>query len=242
MSTMLPTNLAAVGDDLARATSIDARRSLKRRRLATLAVAFALLALLATTAVANGWLFGSSSTIGAAPDLQANGNAAPAPKEARSAADQMSQSEARHQAANRDPSLPAVGTVARDDSRVLLADLGASHRTLSSVITTSGGACIALSGFAIQCPPVFAAGQQVIYFNASPPGGPTVIWGVARDEVERIEAVAADGRSTRAHLANDAFFVELDEPPTRLIVHLEDGRSSAVVLLSCPPTTPTCTP
>ena len=62
--TALPSNLAVVGEDLARATLSDARRSLKRRRLVTCAVAFALLALTASAAIANGWLLGATTPTG----------------------------------------------------------------------------------------------------------------------------------------------------------------------------------
>ena len=67
MSATLPSNLARVGEDLARATQRDAQRSAKRRRYATAAVVLALLALTATTAIANGWLFGSEPALKAAP-------------------------------------------------------------------------------------------------------------------------------------------------------------------------------
>jgi hypothetical protein len=54
--TTLPSNLALVGEDLARATLKDARRSAKRRRLVAYAIAFAVLALTASAAIATGWL------------------------------------------------------------------------------------------------------------------------------------------------------------------------------------------
>jgi hypothetical protein len=65
----LPSNLAFVGEDLARATSRDARRAIRRRRLVTLSVVLALLVLTVTAAVANGWLFSETPTIQAVPSL-----------------------------------------------------------------------------------------------------------------------------------------------------------------------------
>jgi hypothetical protein len=65
----LPANLARVGDDLARATARDAQRSRKRRRAATCVAVLVLLALMATAAVANGWLLGESPTADAVPSL-----------------------------------------------------------------------------------------------------------------------------------------------------------------------------
>lgn len=243
MSATLPKNLAVVADDLARATLIDARRSLKRRRLVTCAVAFALLAFTAATAVANGWLFARSSTVRAAPGLTGDASGSvPAPPTARAAARQMAQSEAQHRAANPDPGLAApIGAVQENGSKTLLDDLGEGHRTLSSVLTSNDGVCIVLSGFPVQCPPNFAAGQEIIWSIASPAGEPTVIWGVARSEVTAIEAVLAGGRTVSATLANDAFFIELDEQPKHLLTHLEDGSTSLVPLLPCPLTTPDCT-
>jgi hypothetical protein len=74
--TALPSNLAMVGDDLARATLRDARRSVKRRRLVTCAVACALLALTASAGIANGWLSEETPTAKALPSLTRGANGA----------------------------------------------------------------------------------------------------------------------------------------------------------------------
>ena len=60
--TALPTNLALVGEDLARATLRDVRRSAKRRRAVTVALILALVVVAATTAIANGWLLSDTPT------------------------------------------------------------------------------------------------------------------------------------------------------------------------------------
>lgn len=78
--TTLPSNLAMVGEDLARATQRDARRAIQRRRLVTYAIAFALLALTASAAIANGWLFDETPTVKAVPSF---GQSAKVPKCAR---------------------------------------------------------------------------------------------------------------------------------------------------------------
>ena len=70
--TALPSNLAAVGEDLARATQRDARRTVQRRRVVTVTGAFALLALTASAAIATGWLSEKTPTTRAVPAL-ANG-------------------------------------------------------------------------------------------------------------------------------------------------------------------------
>jgi hypothetical protein len=241
--TRLPSNLAVVGEDLARATLIDARRSLKRRRLVTYAVAFALLALTGSAAIANGWLFDETPTLRAVPSLggaQAGGAFAPEIQQAGG----LAQSEAEHRASTpgTDNTAP-LGTAKAGEVRTLLANLGPQRRVLSVVATTSGGVCVALTGFHAQCVPTFAADQEISWFTASPLAGPTIIWGIARDEVTGVEAVAADGSTTSAQLANGGFYMELsDGQPTRLIAHLRDGTSRAVQPFPCPLTSPTCTP
>ena len=67
--TALPSNLARVAEDLARATQGDARQSLRRRRIVTFAVALALLALTASAAIATGWLSDTTPTARAVPSL-----------------------------------------------------------------------------------------------------------------------------------------------------------------------------
>lgn len=67
--TKLPSNLALVHEDLARATLLDTRRAVKRRRLIAFAVAFALLALSASAAIATGWLSEKTPAVQAVPSL-----------------------------------------------------------------------------------------------------------------------------------------------------------------------------
>jgi hypothetical protein len=74
--TTLPSNLAAVADDLARATLKDSRRAIKRRRIVTVVVAFALLALTASAAIATGWLSEKTPTAAAVPELAAGSGGA----------------------------------------------------------------------------------------------------------------------------------------------------------------------
>jgi hypothetical protein len=244
--TALPTNLALVGEDLARATLIDARRSLRRRRLVTYSVALVLLALTGTVAVANGWLFGETPTLRAIPSLGSGPTPGVfAPGSGITGAHDVTQSEAQHRAAQLGTggSAPLGSANGPASRRTLLTNLGPQRRVLSSVTTTSGGVCLALTGFAVQCVPTFAPGQQLAWFVWSPPTGATLIWGIVRDEVTSVEAISADGRTTLAKLANDAFYVELiDGPPARLVARSRDGKSTTETFSACPPTTPFCTP
>jgi hypothetical protein len=75
--TALPSNLALVGEDLARATLRDARRSLRRRRAVALTLVMAALVVAAGAAIANGWLFSETPTVQAVPSLGTPNGGAP---------------------------------------------------------------------------------------------------------------------------------------------------------------------
>jgi hypothetical protein len=239
----LPSNLAFVGEDLARATQRDAQRSLRRRRAATLALVIAVLVVTATASVANGWLFGETPTLRAVPALgNVQGPDAFAAPNALSAAAAVAASQAKHRAANPgNASTPPLGTAADVSPRTLLADLGPEHRTLAAVGTTSGGVCLALSGFSIQCVPAFKDDQEISWFVGTPSSGALLLFGLVRDDVTAVEARFADGTSTQARLGHNAFYLELSGDDTgSLVVLLSDGSSEVVADLPCPLTRPDC--
>jgi hypothetical protein len=181
----------------------DLRRSARRRRLVTVAVAFALLAMTASAAIATGWL------------------------------------------SDKTPATRAVGDggTAIGQTQVLMSGLGAERRTLSAEHTQSGSVCLALTGFAVQCVPSLLARQQLAWFVWWAQTGPAIVWGIVRDGVTGVDAVARDGTVTSARVANEAFYLELDGgPPRSLVAHLEDGKSVTHPLSACPPTTPNCAP
>jgi hypothetical protein len=198
----LPANLAAVADDLARATQRDALRARRRRRAATLAVVLALLALTASAAIATGWLSNSSST--------------------------------------RD----AVGPVGPSGSPVvLLAHLGGADRSITAVSLPDGSVCLTLTGYPRQCVTSFLARQETAWFMSTSQSGPTVVWGIAREEVTAVDVVTADGRRTPAELADGAFYAEVSTgQPTELRVMLENGRAVTQALVACSVTNPNCSP
>ena len=198
--TALPSNLAKVGEDLARATQGDVRQSARRRRIAAFTVALALLALTASAAIATGWLSDTTPTARAVPSLN-------------------------------DSSRP----------RTLLTDLGTGARVLTTVKTADGGVCLSITDFETQCVREFLATQQISWFVQSLADGTTAVFGLARDDVTGIDAVARDGRTVAAKLANGAFYLELTEvPPTQVTVHLSDGSSNAVAIAPCPSASPDC--
>jgi hypothetical protein len=244
--TALPSNLALVGDDLARATFIDARRSLRRRRLTTCAVAFALFALTASAAVANGWLFGDATPVlRAVPSLSATSPRSPlASGGAATAASDITQSEEAHRSMT-PGSVPAppLGSANGADARTLLTGLGPEDRSLTVVTTTSGGACVALTGVPAQCIATFATDQEIAYFTSSPSKTDTVVWGLLRDDVTAVEVIDTEGVAHPAVVGNGGFYADVgSRAATRLIVHLADGGSDSVTVFSCPLTTPDCTP
>jgi hypothetical protein len=241
--TALPSNLAFVGEDLARATSSDARRSARRRRTATCAIAIAILVITATAAVANGWLFDETPTLRAVPSLGGGEvRGAFAPRNAVSAAENVAQSEAEHRAANPDMgSSPPLGVAGASGSRTLLANLGPDHRALMSVATTSGAVCLALTDFAVQCVPTFKDDQQISWFVGTPSSGAVALYGLVRDDVTAVEVDFANGRTAVARLANNAFYLELPgSEPGSLVIHLRDGSSDVVAALPCPLTKLNC--
>ena len=239
----LPSNLRMVGEDLARATTRDAERSLRRRRAVTLVVALAILVVTATAAVANGWLLGQTTTLRAVPAL------GPAPSRAGLAAgaavpvtSEVAKTAAKHRAPSSDSArAPELGSAAASTPHTLLTNLGPERRVLSSVATTSGGVCLVLTDFPVQCIPTFTAGQHVAWIVTPSGTGTTLIWGIARDDVESVEAVSDDDTSTPAELGNNGFYVEVEGgQPARLVVHLSDGSSDVVPLFPCPLTAPSC--
>ena len=244
--TALPSNLALVGEDLARATLRDARRSRARRRLATYAVAFALLALTATAAVASGWLFGDEQpVVRVAPVARRGGRFRPPPIRRKrhqqgmtspnpraaivlSSPRRMAPPRSATPSAPRERCSPASGRRSAPDLR---ADddrrrLPRAHRDT------------ARNAFRPSAQAITSIGS-----SQPKPGEPTVVWGLVSDDVARRRRRLHRRHATKAALGNGGFYAELTEgSPDQLILHLADGSSEAVEALPCPLTTPDCTP
>jgi hypothetical protein len=209
-------------------------------------VAFALLALTGTAAVARGWLFGDETpVVRVIPSLagpSVSGSSAPGNSDA--AAQNVTKHEAQHRADQPagNGSAP-LGQPIAATSRTLISDLGPLKRALSSMATTTGGVCLTLTGFDPECFATFAPDQDAVWFFRSTPERAVVVWGVVRGSVTAVEVVSTGGTTTTAEIGNGGFYAELaDGSPERLILQLDDGRSETVEPLPCPLTTPDCTP
>jgi hypothetical protein len=244
--TALPSNLVRVGEDLARATLRDANRSRARRRLVTYVVAFALLALTATAAIASGWLFGGERpVVRVVPSL--GGASLPltvAPGKNVAMAQDLTRSEARHRAGQTNASRSSpLGETDGAAAATLLANLGPHKRSLTAVPTTTGGVCLTLTDFGTECVPTFSAGDHIDWFVRATPGEKTVIWGIVSDDVTAVDAVSTSGATTVAQIGNGGFYAELtDGSPERLILRLSDGSFQSLNPLPCPLATPDCKP
>ena len=240
----LPSNLLTVGEDLARATARDAERSLRRRRAVTLVVALAILVVTATAAVANGWILGQTTTLRAVPALgPGQSGAGPAPGAAASAIGELAKTAAKHRAPSPDSArAPELGSAVAGTSRTLLTDLGPQERVLSSVATTTGGVCLLLTGFPVQCIPTFTTGQDVA-------------WIVTPSRYRHDADLGPCARRRREHRSG-LLTTTRPLPPssattpstsrwTAVSPHASscissDGSSDVVQLFPCPVTTPNC--
>jgi hypothetical protein len=239
----LPSNLARVADDLARATQIDAGKSRRRRRLATYAIAFSLLALTAGAAVGSGWIFdGETPVVRVVPGL---GVATPADIDP-SLSDPLAQAMTRLEALHRldqpraNGSAP-LGLANMASARTLISGLGVRKRVLSAVTTTTGGVCLTLTDLETECFATFAPGEDAMWLVHGAIPRLFVVWGLARSDVTAVDVVSAAGTKVAAAFGNGGFYAELaDGPPAHLVLHHGDGSSESVVVLPCPVTTPAC--
>ena len=242
MST-LPRNLALVADDLAQATQLDVRRARRRRRLATYAVAFALLALTAGAAVGSGWLFNDETpVVRVVPGLAAGAPGDATPGRGDPSAQAITRLEALHRLDQplANGSAP-LGIADMASARTLISGLGVHKRTLTAVTTTTGGVCLALTDVETECFATFAPDQDSIWFVHGAAPRLFVVWGLVREGVTGVEVVSAAGTRITAALGNGGFYAELaDGPPAQLLLLHDDGSTDSVAVLRCPVTTPAC--
>jgi hypothetical protein len=225
---------------VAAARRIESERLVRRRSAGIAAVVVVLLALMTATAVANGWLLRGTTALRAAPSLASpTANAHPS-RELINGAAGLTHGLARAAA---DPGAPhprPLGVPIASQSRTLLSHLGPGRRTLRTVVTSTGGVCVQLSGLGVQCLTSFGDGQLVVWFIARPRPSTTIIYGIARAGVVGVDAIDADGRAQPAALGNDAFYLELSHLPAYLRLHLTGGATATEHLPQCPAATPSC--
>jgi hypothetical protein len=225
---------------VAAAQRIEGEQLVRRRWAGIAAVVVIALALMSATAVANGWLLQGASALRVAPAL-----GTPAGNGHQSADLIPGVAGLAHGLARSatDPSVlhpSKLGVPIASLSRTLLSRLGPRHRTLRTVVTTTGGACLQVTGFAPECLRAFGDGEPIVWFKAQPSPSTTIIYGIAREGVQGIDAVDADGSAHPAVLAHDAFYLELSHLPAYLRIHLGGGATTTVHVPQCPATTPAC--
>ena len=223
--TALPSNLAFVGEDLARAISRDARRSAQAPPQSDTRDRVAVLVVTATAA---------SPTAGCSTRRRRCARcrlsvAAPGAERVRGARRHIGRrGSSRSPRQSIAPANPGHGqhTFPRHGQRGpdanLLSDLGPQQRVLTSVATTAGGVCLLLTGFDVECVPTFEADSNISWFAGDADSG------AARDL--RIRPRRRDGRSRpfrrRADARslaspNNAFYLEFtDGEPGSLVAHL----------------------
>ena len=225
---------------VAAARRIEGEQLVRRRFAGIAAVVVVALALMSATAVANGWLLQGASALRAAPALGTPADNGRQPEDLIPGVAGLAHGLARSAT---DPSVPhprKLGTPIAALSRTLLSHLGPRQRTLRTVVTTTGGACLQVSGFAPECLLAFGDGEPIVWFEEQPSPSTTIIYGIAREGVEGIDAIDADGSAHPAALADDAFYLELSQPPAYLRIHLSGGGTATEHVPQCPATTPAC--
>jgi hypothetical protein len=225
---------------VAAARRIEAEQLVRRRWVGIAAVAVVALALMSATAVANGWLLRGTSALRAAPALGSPAADSHPSRDLIPGAAGLAHGLARSVS---DPGVShprLLGVPIASLSRTLLSHLGPRRRTLRTVVTSTGGVCLEVSGFGPQCLLGFGDGQPIVWFDVRPSSSTTIIYGIARAGVEGVDAIDADGTAHTATLGNDAFYLELPDLPAYLRIHLSGGGTATEHLPQCPATTPAC--
>jgi hypothetical protein len=225
---------------VAAARRIEAERHARRRFAGIAAVVIAGLALMSATAVANGWLLRGTSALRAAPALGDPARDGHPSKSLIPGVAGLAHGLARSAT---DPSVShpgRLGVPIASLSRTLLSHLGPHRRTLRTVVTSTGGACLQVSGFAPECLLAFGDGEPIVWFKMRPDPSTTIIYGIARAGVVGVDAIDADGSAHAATLGNDAFYLELSRLPAYLRIHLSGGATATEHIPQCPDTAPAC--
>jgi hypothetical protein len=145
-----------------------------------------------------------------------------------------------------DPTVPEEflpGHARAGELRAGLAHLGPSDRTLFLVRTTKGRICAGLTGFSSGCLEGLPIDVPVTAIAADPnrsgTGEAPLVWGVARNDVERVDVIV-DGGTFAAVMGENAYFFQLRDAGASpgsiqaVVAHLASGRSVTVPVLTGP--------
>lgn len=128
---------------------------------------------------------------------------------------------------------------ARDDLRVLLAGLGDARRAIYAFTTVKDRVCVGLTEFTSGCYEGLPLGAAVDVTVGDPDvegaGEPPLVWGLTRNDVDRVD-VEVEGRAQPATVARNAYFFRLSgnllpaSAITALVVHRADGTKQRIPL------------
>jgi hypothetical protein len=133
----------------------------------------------------------------------------------------------------------APGAVEPARLRILLDNLGSSHRAIYAVPTRGGRVCGGLTGGPSGCLEGFTAAGPVDYSigdaDAIGSGEPAIVWGLAPDDVRSVHVVVG-GTSYPAVMGKNAYFFEFPsavlEPSavSAIVVGFASGGSQSIEL------------
>lgn len=133
-----------------------------------------------------------------------------------------------------DPAVPAEfrAGAARKDLRVLLSELGTGGRAIYAFTTAKNRVCLGLTDFTSGCYSGLPLGAAVDVTVGDPDaegsGEPPLVWGLARNDVRRID-VEVGGQTYPATFARNAYFFQLTDSSvstsaiTAVVVKRADG-------------------
>jgi hypothetical protein len=132
-----------------------------------------------------------------------------------------------------------------DSFRTLMTDVGYAHRSIWAITTSKGRVCAGLTDFTSGCISRFASPDEHVTITMGRPtiGAPLIVWGLAPDDVAKVDVVV-NGTAQQARLGDNAYYFELantkldDEAITALVVTLKADTTPIEIEISPTPDPP----
>jgi hypothetical protein len=129
--------------------------------------------------------------------------------------------------------------------RALMTNLGSEGRSIWAIVTSKGRVCAGLTGFSSGCVGKFTSPEEHVSVTIGAPSAsaPVIVWGLAPDDVARVDVVVA-GRLKEAELGTNAFFYSLANPDLDmnavqgLVVTLKDDSKPPIEIQFAPTPAP----